>query len=108
MTAKQISAIQASWLKLKTIPLELGELLYQELFAVNPALDFFFTGSIKTKGNKLIKAPDGTISSLDILQGRPLKRMPLPYLAPFSNYDGLALTSFTNARKSASYTSQIP
>ena len=86
--------IQASWLKLKTTSPELGELFYQELFAVNPELQSLFTGSTETKSKKRLKALDSTISSLEKLRSKPLKTMSLPDLAEFSDYDGIVPTSF--------------
>lgn len=94
MTTRQINSIHTSWLKLKTISPELGELFYQQLFAVNPKLKRFFTGSMKIKANKLFKALDSTINSLETLQSSPLKIQPLPAVAEFLNYEDLVLACF--------------
>lgn len=79
MTAKQINLIQTSWLKLKTISPEFGEIFYLNFFTVNPDLQHYFSGSKKVKGKKLLRALDNIVESLETLEkDSQLEALPLP------------------------------
>ena len=68
MTPRQVELVQASWKKVEPISEAAAELLYNRLFALDPALKPMFRGDMKEQGRKLMGMVTFAVNGLTRLE----------------------------------------
>lgn len=65
MTPQQVKLVQTSWKQLYPHGEELGQLLYQRMFELDPGIRSLFGADIKGQGNKLVEMLGMIVDALE-------------------------------------------